>query len=425
MPADATIRDAWAIAEAVYVRAYPLVLGRRAMAQATAVAAPEPETLRAPVNTLVHGWDTPDTLRSSAWIDLASEPLVLTVPDTGGRYYALWLRDAWGDVFESIGARTTGTRRGAFALLGPCHHAVRLPENLTPIAVATRTMHLGGRLEAVGEPAGAAVRTAHDGFRLVPLSHVHGSGNSPPAPETAADTSLATRPAVTATAIDGLDAPAFFGEVLRLAQEEPPDLEGRVLLGRLRELLAREPLSPELVASLARGIERGRAAVVANARLGPQPTRSGWEVHPAAGVRRVDCLSRAAAAHAGRASEPAADVMLAYLDRDEDGHLLSGADSYVLRFAPDTPPPAYGFWELTTWGGTPARARSTGDLHGLMLDQDGSLSVHLQRTPPERAQRSNWLPTPAGSFALTLRLYWPSEEALEPAWSPPPLQRLS
>src|SRR3954452_7359399 len=109
MATDTTIRDAWAIAEATYVLAAPLVVSRRAMAHATAVAEPEPETLRAPVNSLVIARDTPDTVRASGWLDLAREPIVLTVPHTCGRYYALWLRDAFGAVFASLGPRTTGT----------------------------------------------------------------------------------------------------------------------------------------------------------------------------------------------------------------------------------------------------------------------------------------------------------------------------
>jgi hypothetical protein len=410
MPADTTIRDAWAVAEAVFVRAYPLVVARRSMRLATAVTAPEPETMRAPVNTLVHGHETPDTLRSSAWLDLASGPLVLEVPDTGGRYYALWLRDAWGEVIASVGARTTGTRRGAFAVLGPRHHAVSLPAGLTPIAASTRTVHVGGRLEAVGEGTGESLRKAYDGFRLRPVTD---AGPSPGAPRAAAP-----------IAVDGMDPATFFGEVLRLAEEEPPDLEGRVLLGHLRDLFAREPRAPELAVGLARGMERGRAAVLAEAARLPQPTRSGWVVDGARRGRGADHVARAAAAHVGGATDPPADAVLARIDTDADGRPLSGSHRYRLRFAPDASPPVHGFWEVTSWGGTPPRARSTGDLHGLVLDRDGSLSLHIQRTPPPREHRSNWLPTPAGRFGLMLRLNWPGEAALAPDWSPPPVRRV-
>ena len=70
--------DAAAVAERAFVLGYPLVLTHRTMAQATAVTQRDPASMRAPVNQLVQGRDTPDTLRISAWLDLAAEPLVLS-----------------------------------------------------------------------------------------------------------------------------------------------------------------------------------------------------------------------------------------------------------------------------------------------------------------------------------------------------------
>ena len=60
-----------------------------------------------------------DTLYSTAWLDLHKEPIVLSVPDLGRRYYMMQLLDAWTNVIAAPGTRTTGSGRGAFAMVGP------------------------------------------------------------------------------------------------------------------------------------------------------------------------------------------------------------------------------------------------------------------------------------------------------------------
>src|SRR5262245_95365 len=60
-----------------------------------------------------------DTLYSINWFDVSKEPLMIHIPDSGGRYYLLPMLDMWTEVFASPGARTTGTGAQEIAIVGP------------------------------------------------------------------------------------------------------------------------------------------------------------------------------------------------------------------------------------------------------------------------------------------------------------------
>ena len=59
------------------------------------------------------------------------------------------------------------------------------------------------------------------------------------------------------------------------------------------------------------------------------------------------------------------------------------------------------------------------------LNEDGSLTLYVQKESPGNELESNWLPAPDGPFYVVLRLYGPKTEALEGKWASPPLVKVS
>jgi hypothetical protein len=68
-------------------------------------------------------------------------------------------------------------------------------------------------------------------------------------------------------------------------------------------------------------------------------------------------------------------------------------------------------------------------LAGMKTNDDGSLTLYIQKDNPGPDKESNWLPAPDGPIYLVMRLYWPKTEAPsilppgEGTWKPPGLVR--
>ena len=56
---------------------------------------------------------------------------------------------------------------------------------------------------------------------------------------------------------------------------------------------------------------------------------------------------------------------------------------------------------------------------------DGSLTLYFQNKSPGADKETNWVPTPTDEFSLYIRAYWPEDEILKGAWTPPAVNRVT
>ncbi|HEV1992605.1 MAG TPA: DUF1214 domain-containing protein, partial [Candidatus Dormibacteraeota bacterium] len=153
---------------------------------------------------------------------------------------------------------------------------------------------------------------------------------------------------------------------------------------------------------------------------------------PGIGNFGSDYLLRAATALKLLAAlEPEEAMYMSYV-----GEPLDGSRSYRVHFENNNFPPVRAFWSLSMYEvlpdkrmfftDNPIKRYSIGDrTPGLTRNSDGSLDIYLQRQSPSSDRESNWLPAPAGPFAIVFRAFLPKQELLEGRYALPPLERLN
>jgi hypothetical protein len=178
------------IAPKAYINGYPLVLMDATKKVGTAASRPIPAKGKAPVNQFCPLAFLPDhtfrdvvrpnvdTLYSIAWLDLRHEPVVLSVPDTGDRYYLMPMLDAWTNVFAAPGTRTTGNSVANFAITGPNWQG-SLPAGVQHIEAPTNMVWIFGRTQVNGKDDLPAVSQLINQYKLAPLS-AWGTDYTPP-----------------------------------------------------------------------------------------------------------------------------------------------------------------------------------------------------------------------------------------------------
>ncbi|MBB3391773.1 hypothetical protein FHT82_004551 [Rhizobium sp. BK275] len=177
-----------------------------------------------------------DTLYSSGWLDLTKEPVVVTAPDTAGRYYLLPMLDMWTDVFAAPGWRTTGTSAGNFLIASPGWRPdlrdrfdeFKLPDGTERIDAPTPYVWIIGRTKTDGPDDYDAVHKIQDGYKITPLSQ-WGKDAKPAKVKIDPSVDMKTPPKTQADTASAEDYFAYAAELLKL---HPPHSTDQPIIAR-------------------------------------------------------------------------------------------------------------------------------------------------------------------------------------------------
>jgi hypothetical protein len=442
MTTKLSVEEAYEIAHDTYIYAYPLVISQVTRNVACNVA--EPIGLRAPINQIAHNREFPDatytdvvrpnadTLYSALSCDVSKEPLVISIPDSGGRYYLTPWLDWWTDVFAVPGSRTTGNDAITYAIVGPNWQG-SLPDGVKEYRSPTAFGALIGRTQTNGKADYEAVRKFQDGIKVVPLS-AYGKPYTPPKNTVNPNQDMSAPP----DQVDKMDAATFFALFAELMKDNPPHANDYPMIDRMKRLGIEPGKSFKFADALQEVQEALKAAPAAALKLIKQvwtnsgTFANGWRTNMTAiGTYGTDYLHRAGVAYAGYGANVIEDAIYPTVFTDENGQPLHSDKRYVLHFEPNQIPPVRAFWSLTMYDdrqlftANPIDRFAIGDRDKLTFNADGSLDLYIQRESPGNDKESNWLPAPkSGPFTMNLRLYWPKAEALNGTWAPPAVKQV-
>ena len=419
------------IAEDAYIYAYPLVLmentrGTMPVNQFThAPRFPLPENRR-----IVR--PNADTLYSTAWLDLSKEPILIHVPDSGGRFYLLQFMDAWTETFADPGKRTTGTAESWFALVGP-NWTGTLPKDVKRYDSPTNIVWLLGRTQTNGPSDYDNVHAFQKGMLLMPLSAYPNGKQTLGSALAFGNASGATPP----DQLKAMDPIAFFTAFAKAMKANPPHPADAPIVHELA-LLGIVPdqdfdaskLTPEQRQAIQEGAQAASAHVerMISATAATKPGWAGY--NKAIGRYGTNYIARTAIARFGLGANPPEDAIYLNCSADGTGQPLNGSNRYRVHFDKGSLPPVRAFWSLTAYdqGGyfikNPVNRYAIGDRDPLKINPDGSLDIYIQAQTPGPDRESNWLPSGEGIFNLTIRLYWPEEAILSGTWHPPVPERI-
>ena len=382
-----------------------------------------------------------DTLYSIAYLDMTKEPVVVSVPDTNGRYYLLPMLDMWSDVFASPGWRTTETQAGNFLVTPPGWRPdlrerfideFKLPRDTQRIDAPTPYVWVIGRTKTDGPADYDAVRKIQAGFKITLLSE----WAKPPKPaEVKIDPGIdmKTPPKIQ---VDTMPAGKYFAYAAELLKLQPPHITDEPILAQMKRIGIEpgksfdiEKVSPAVKKALESAPEAAQKLmewkIPTLARVANH-----WSMNTdTMGVYGNYYLKRAILAQIGLGANLPEDAIYPLNLSDDTGRPLDGSNKYTLHFEKSATPPVNAFWSVTLYDSegfqvaNPLNRFAVSSWMPFKYDPDGALTLYFQNESPGKDKEANWLPAPKGAFNLTMRLYAPKSEALTGRWNPPPVTK--
>ena len=377
-----------------------------------------------------------DTPYSWAWMDLRSEPYVLSVPRMNAadnRYYSFMINDLAGFVVDNVSALNDGYEGGDY-LIAPINWKGKVPAGIKRVIKGeTSFMVALARTELMGDNDIENVKKLQQQYKLQPLSTFLGQP-APVAPATIDFYKFVD--GKTDVTIDFYDCLAF---VLQYNIPNPMD---KPTLDRMAKIGIAPGNDWNALANkhadLKEGAETGMKNVMKELDVvAKKPLVKGEdEINPFdnRSVIKTNYEERAIGAYLGLFGNTQKEAIYNNLGSDSKGQPLDASKGkYTITFKKDDMPDVKFFWSITMYNmkdrylvpNSLGRYSIGSRTKGLKYNKDGSLTIYIQKDNPGKDKVNNWLPAPDGLFYTLMRYYGPGERIMNNQFKQPPIVKVN
>lgn len=369
-----------------------------------------------------------DMAYGSAWLDLRREPVVVTIaPVDDKRYFSVQFVDLFGNDFDYFSNRKDGNRGGRFLVAAPGWKGEK-PAGISRVVESPSAFVFVMFRLRVGDLADAGKNAKVLGqYKVETLSQF--TRTTPPA--SLAPLNFPVYNSAKAKTPEFFTYLNFMLQFCSIPEEESGIMKRFADIGIAPgKVFDYSTMSDSEKKALIDGMAAGQAELDAMSKTNVKaPVLFGNNSN----LLKENYPYRAYMASRNLYGNSSEEIWGIVYDVSASNKKLNGKNQYELKFDKNRLPPVSAFWSLTAFPVSqqlsPFNPYSpytiSSNRQVFKLNEDGTLSLYLQKNHPGEEKLSNWLPVPDGRFFLLLQLYQPKEEVLKGLWPSPKILRMN
>ncbi len=372
-----------------------------------------------------------DTPYFGTLLDLSEEPLVLSIPDFGNRYFSFHFINIYNQNVHYIGSSFGDTTASTYLLIGPNWKGT-VPAGMKAVRFKDEHLNLVGR--TLVEDDSVDIKNVVALQRQSTLTQL-------------------SRYPVEAGKYEGWernDLPAFYNSIdsffinlNNALQLNPPPAQDKPELKKLAALgigtaipFSWNHYDEVIRQKIHNTLLQTDSLLDAEGASGDIDFGNGWQrTNPLIGHWGTHYYEEALYMKHGFYAGHDQTECFYITPKSREGHgFYKGDHKYKIRFAKDSLPPLRnkGFWSITA-NETPGyfllpnpinRYAIRDRTKNLKYNADGSLDIYIQADSPGPDKEANWLPIAKGESTTTFRVYLPKKPLLDGTYKLPPIQTI-